>query len=116
MSATAPTDTRDGDVRELLRRLDSWLYLRVEHRPDCVILRVHDVVVGTLSPASGTLSVPVPRDMVDVLLECHQQLRSTGDGVSLPVRDADSCTAAEELLRWRVELARYAPQLRAASP
>jgi hypothetical protein len=42
------------------------------------------------------------------------------DCVTLRVRDAivgtDSRTAAEALLRWRVDLERFGPQLRAASP
>jgi hypothetical protein len=38
------------------------------------------------------------------------------DCVTLRVRDTDSRTAAEALLRWRVDVERFGPQLRAASP
>jgi hypothetical protein len=101
---------------ELLRRLDSWAYLRIERRPGCVILRVRDLVVGALNLASHVLSVDVPGDMVGPLLEAQPHLRATKDGVSVHVTDLDSRAAAEALLRWRIDLERFGPQLLAASP
>jgi hypothetical protein len=105
-----------SELGELLRHLDSWVCLRVERRTDRVTLRVHDVVVGTLNLQSCGLLVNVPPGMMGPLLEGHPQLRGTRDSVSVRVNDADSRAAAEALLRWRVEIERYAPQLRAASP
>jgi hypothetical protein len=105
-----------GEVEELLHHLDSWPYLHVERRPDCAILRVHDLVVGTLSLVMHALSVNVPPDAVGPRLESHPLLRRTTDGVSVHVTDIESRTAAETLLRWRVDLERFAPQLGVASP
>lgn len=56
-TATAPYVS---ELDELPNRLDSWPYLRVERRSDCVVLRVRDLVVGTLNPVSRAVSVTVP--------------------------------------------------------
>jgi hypothetical protein len=53
---------------------------------------------------------------VGLLLADRPQLRGTHDGVSVHVTDVDSRRAAEALLRWRIELERFAPQLRNAAP
>lgn len=105
-----------GEVEELLHHLDSWPYLHVERRPDCAILRVHDLVVGTLNLVMHALSVNVPPDAVGPRLANDQLLRRTTDGVSVHVTGIESRAAAETLLRWRVDLERFAPQLGVASP
>jgi hypothetical protein len=101
---------------ELLHRLDSWPYLRVERQPGRAILRVRDLVVGALNLATQVLSVDVPGDMLGRLLEAQPHLRETKDGVSVRITDVDSRAAAEALLRWRIELERFRPQLLVASP
>jgi hypothetical protein len=101
---------------ELLHRLDSWPYLRVERRPGSVSLRVRDRVVGALNLASQVLSTDVPGDMVGRLLDAQPHLRETKNGVSVHITDVDGRAAAEALLRWRIELERFGPQLLAASP
>jgi hypothetical protein len=101
---------------ELLHRLDSWAYLRVERRPGRAILRVWDLVVGALNLATHVLSVDVPGDMLGRLLEAQPHLRKTKDGVSVRITDVESRAAAEALLRWRIELERFGPQLLVASP
>jgi hypothetical protein len=118
---TAAPDTQTssrqrGELAELLRHLESSPYLAIERRADGVTLRVRERVVGTLNLASHDLSVTVPSGMVRLLVDNHPQLVETKDGVVLRVIDPDSCTAAEALLRWRVDLERFAGQLRAASP
>jgi hypothetical protein len=50
------------------------------------------------------------------ILERDPLLRRTTDGVSVHVTDSESRTAAGTLLRWRIDLERFAPQLRDASP
>ena len=105
-----------GELGALLRQLDSWLLLHVERRTDCVTLSVREVTVGTLRLESSSVLVNVPPAMMGPLLENRPQLRATKESVTVRVRDGDSRTAAEALLRWRVDLERYAPQLRAASP
>jgi hypothetical protein len=105
-----------GEVEELLHHLDSWPYLHVERRTDCAILRTRDLVVGTLNLALHALSVNVPPDAVGPMLESHPLLRRTTDGASVRVTDSESRTVAETLLRWRVDLERFAPQRRTASP
>jgi hypothetical protein len=110
-------DTRSaGDVEELLHRLDSWPYLNVERRTDCAILRMRNLVVGTLDLGMHTLSLNVPADAVGPMLEGDPRLRRTTGGVRVHVTDTESRTAAETLVRRRVDLERFAWQLRAASP
>lgn len=108
------SDTRD--VQELLHHLDSWPYLHVERRTDCAILRMRDLVVGTLNLVTHALSVNVPPDAVGPMLEGEPPLRRTTGGVSVQVTDIESRTAAETLVRRRIDLERFAWQLRAASP
>jgi hypothetical protein len=105
-----------GEVEELLHHLDSWPYLHIERRTDCAILRMRDLVVGTLNLVMHALSVNVSPDAVGPILERDPRLRRTTDGVSVHVTDSESRTAAETLLRWRVDLERFAWQLRDASP
>jgi hypothetical protein len=62
------------------------------------------------------VSVNTPSDKVPVLLAGHPRLVGAQGSVSLRVMDTDTCTTAEMLLRWRTNLERFAPQLRAASP
>jgi hypothetical protein len=77
---------------------------------------MHDLVVGTLNLVMQALSVDVPPDAVTARLASDPLLRRTADGVSVHVSDIESRTAAETLLRWRVDLQRFAPQFGAASP
>jgi hypothetical protein len=105
-----------GEVEELLHHLDSWPYLHIERRTDCAILRMHDLVVGTLNLVMHALSVNVPPDAVAAKLASDPLLRRTTDGVRVHVTDIESRTAGETLLRWRVDLERFAPQLGVASP
>jgi hypothetical protein len=55
-------------------------------------------------------------DMVGPLLHEHERLRRTNDGVGVQVADGAARRAAETLIRRRMELERYAPQMRNASP
>jgi hypothetical protein len=107
-----------GELEELLRRLGSWPYLRTELRGARMTLRVRsgDVVIGTLNLETRALTASVPPGMVSLLLANRPQLRGTKDGVSVHVTDVDNRRAAEALLRWRIELERFAPQLHCASP
>lgn len=115
MRITGP-DVGDQCLGELLRRLDSWPYLGIERRTQRVILRVRDLVVGTLNLETRVLSISVPPRSERPLLEGHPEMQGTKDGVQVQVTDLDSRAAAEALLRWRIALERFAGQLRAASP
>ena len=75
--------TRNGELGELLARLDSWLYLEVDRRTDRVILRVHDAVVATLDPASRALLVNVPRGPVAVRSGAAEDTRVPADPLAL---------------------------------
>lgn len=105
-----------GELAELLSHLACWPYLQTEREAQCVTVRVRGVFVGALNTRTSTLFVNVPPDMVRVLLDTHPQLVGTKDGVALRIIDTASVTAAEAPLRWRIELERFAHQLRAASP
>jgi hypothetical protein len=111
-----PRAGHPSEVEELLHHLDSWPDLRIEHQTDCAILRMRDLVVGTLDLAVHALSVNVPPGAAGRRLEIDPLLRRTTGGVSVRVTDIESRTAAEALVRWRVDLERFAWQLRAASP
>jgi hypothetical protein len=113
---SARPESTIGEFGELLRRLDSWPSLGIERRTPRVILRVRDLVIGTLNLETRALLVDVPPCTEGPLLEGHPQLRRTKDGVRVHVTDLDSRAAAEALLRWRIALERFAGQLRAASP
>ena len=112
----APQLPGPQDVQELLHHLDSWPYLHVERRTDCAILRMRDLVIGTLNLVTHALSVNLPPDAVGPMLEGDPPLRRTTGAVSVQVTDIQSRTAAETLVRRRVDLERFAWQLRAASP
>jgi hypothetical protein len=47
----------NGEVEELLHHLGSWPYLHIERRTDCAMLRMRDLVVGTLNLVTHALSV-----------------------------------------------------------
>jgi hypothetical protein len=67
-------------------------------------------------PRDARLSVNVPPDAVDPMLESDSLLRRTTDGVSVHVAGIESRAAAEALARRRVDLERFAWQRRVASP
>jgi hypothetical protein len=75
--------TRNGELGELLARLDSWLYLEVDRRTDPMILRVHGAVVATLDPASRALLVNVPRSPVAVRSGAGEDTRVPADPLAL---------------------------------
>jgi hypothetical protein len=114
--ALEPLSPQSGEVEELLHHLDSWPYLHIERQSDCAILRMHDLVVGKLNLAMRAVSVNVPPDATGPRLASDPLVRRTTDGISVHVTDIESRTTAETLLRWRVDLERFAPQLGVASP
>jgi hypothetical protein len=116
MSVTWASTPNTSELRALVRHLGCWPYLHIERMDPVTMLRVRGLVVGRLNLESRAVSVDIPPDMVSPLLDRHPQLRATAGGVSVQVTDADSRTAAEALLRWRIELERFGPQLRCASP
>jgi hypothetical protein len=107
-----------GELGELLDRVDSWPFVRLELWGHRVTLHsgVRDRLVGVLNLDTRVLTVNVPPDMVSPLPKQHQQPGARKDSVSVRVTDADSRSAAEALMRWRIALVRFAPQLRDASP
>ena len=102
----------------LLAHLAAWPFLRIEQRGANAALYFspRHQAIGTVDVRTGTLTVDVGRDAVGPLLERHPQLQVTGGGVRLDVTEAEAAPAAEALIRWRVDLERFAPQLRDASP
>jgi len=107
-----------GKLVELLHRVDSWPFVRLELTGHCVTLHggAGDRLIGVLNLDTRVLTVDVPPDMVSRLPKEHQQPAARKDSVSVRVSDADSRSAAEALIRWRIDLVRFAPQLRDASP
>jgi hypothetical protein len=54
--------------------------------------------------------------MVGALVATEPLLRLTHDGVRLDVSDASSRRVGERVIRWRIDLERFSPQLWEASP
>jgi hypothetical protein len=105
-----------GEFAELLRHLGSSPYVEIERSTGSVSFRANARVIGALNFRSRVLSVHIPSNMVPPLLDSHPQLVGANDGVRLRVIDTNSRAEAERLLRWRIELERFAPQRRVASP
>jgi hypothetical protein len=106
------------ELGRLVRTLQCSPYFRVERRDDLVTLRsgVLDAAIGAVNLETGVLTVHVSPDVAGPLLEEHPRLRRTSDGVGVRVTNGATRRAAEVLIRWRMEVERYAPQLRNASP
>lgn len=109
---------RRQELDKLLRTLQESLYLRVERRGGSIDLRsgVREHAIGALNLETGALTAKAPSEMLGPLLEEHQELRPTRDGVSVRVTDAAARRAAEALILRCIEFERYAPQLHHASP
>jgi hypothetical protein len=77
---------------------------------------LRDGPIARLNLRTGALTVFVNADMVRSLVETQPMLRLTRDGVRLDVIDAESRRTGERLIRWRIGLERFGPQMREASP
>jgi hypothetical protein len=112
----ATTETTTAWV--LVRRIRSWPFVRIEQRGDRVAIRggVRDTSLARLDLGSSTLTIFVVADLLPALVATEPLLRRTDDGVRLALSDATSLDTGERLLRWRVDLERFGPQLREASP
>jgi hypothetical protein len=108
----------DREPDELVRCLACWPYLRVEAAADRVTFRsvVGDAVVATLDRLTSALTVGVSPALVPSLLAAHPQLQATDRGVRVAITDAAGRRAAEALIGWLLDVVRFAPQLRDASP
>jgi hypothetical protein len=100
-----------------LARLEAWPFLRIERRGGAAVLYFCDGgrAIGTIDVRTGMLTVDVDPALVGPLLARDAQLHAAPGGVRLRAAGAGR-SAAEALLRWRIDLERYAPQLRDASP
>jgi hypothetical protein len=115
---TAPTNPRQSDPRALLRGISVSPFVRVDLHGDhaTVRTRVRDTRIARLNVETGALTVFAVVAMARSVVRTQPQLRLTRDGVSVHVSDPDSRTAAERLIRWRIDVERFGPQLHTASP
>jgi hypothetical protein len=113
-----PRDDDGGHVLELVRRLRRWPFVRVEERGALVAVRsgVRDERVARVDLLTRTLTVYARPDRKRALLDDEPLLRPVPGGVRLTVTDDTARRAAERALRWRVDMERYLPQMRQASP
>jgi hypothetical protein len=116
-----PPGSADGalpDPALLLRRLGAWPFLRIERHGVRAVLHGgdRDRVIGSVDVRTGTLTVDVGRGAIGPLVARHPEVEVVGGGVRLAVTDARRRAAAEALVRWRIDLERFAPQGREASP
>jgi hypothetical protein len=118
-STTAPISLRPRREAEvLLHCVSKWPYVRVDVQGDDAGINsgIPRTCVARLRVDTGALTVFVSAEEVTTLLATEPLIRRSSEGVYLGVHDTDSRTAGERLLRWRLDLERFAPQLRAASP
>jgi hypothetical protein len=102
---------------QLLARLEAWPFLRIEQRGTDAALYfgAGEQAIGLMDARTGMLTVHVGPEVIAPLLERHPQLQPAAGGVRLRATGAGRA-AAEALLRWRIDLERFAPQLHNASP
>jgi hypothetical protein len=114
----APARPALSEARVLVRRVSRWPSVRVELRGDdaAVYSGPGAIHVAQIRLGTGAMTVFVVLDLARSLLVTEPLVRATSDGVGLDVRDADSLRAGERLIRWRIDLERFGPQWRAASP
>jgi hypothetical protein len=100
-----------------MAHLEASPFLRIEQRGPRAALYVRSAqkAIGAVDLRSGMVSVEVDRELVAPLLERHPQLQTTTGGVRLSATGAGA-VHAEALIRWRIDLELFAPQLRDASP
>jgi hypothetical protein len=123
MDITAPTSIPSPSqpldaAQALLRRICTWPSVRVDLRGDDAALHsgVHDACIARLNLRTGALTAFVAADQVSTIVDAEPLLRLTGDGVRLNVNSTGTRTTGERLMRWRVDLERFGPQMREASP
>jgi hypothetical protein len=111
-------DDDGAHALELVRRVRGWPFVRVEERGALVAVRsgVRDERIARLDLLTRTLTVYARPDRARALLAQEPLLRSVPGGVRLDVSDGSTRRAAERALRWRVDMERYLPQMRNASP
>jgi hypothetical protein len=107
-----------GDALALVSRVRLWPFARVEAQGACTTIHsgAGDACIARLDLTTGALAVFVAADLARLLARSEPRARATRDGVRLDVRDADSGAAGERMLRRRIDLVRFGPQLAEASP
>jgi hypothetical protein len=119
-STAAPIPLRPPltEAEALLRRVRIWPYVRVDVRGNqaAIYSGLPETCVASLNLETDALTVFVGAEEGTPLVEAEPLLRRTSEGVHLGVHDTGSRTAGERALRWRIDLERFGPQLRAASP
>jgi hypothetical protein len=113
-----PATPARSEVAVLVRRISLWPFVRVELRGDDAAVHsgVRDTSIARLNLGTGALTIFVIADMVRSLVQTEPLLRMTREGVRIDVSDIESRKAGERLIRWRIDLERFGPQLREASP
>ena len=103
---------------ELVERLASWPFVRIERRGRRVVLLSgdRDLAIGAIDLEEGMLTVAVPPPLVATMLARHPELEPALRGVRVALSDAEHMAVGEAVLRWRVGRVRFAPQRREASP
>jgi hypothetical protein len=118
LALTPPEPEKTSEAAVLAHRISAWPFVRLEQRGDHAVIHsgVRDTFIARLELGTGALTACVDAELVTTLVASEPLLRVTRDGVRVDVVDADSRQAAERLLRWRIDLERFAPQLGEASP
>jgi hypothetical protein len=103
---------------QLVRRIREWPAVRIEKRGPCAVLLsgARDVPIAELDVSTGALAAFIPPDLARSIVRDEPLLQLARDCVRITLVDDASRRAAERLLRWRINLERFRPQLREASP
>jgi hypothetical protein len=103
---------------KLVRRIREWPSVRIEERGACAVLLsgARDVPIAEVNVSTGALAAFIPPDLARSVVRDEPLLQLAQDRVRITLVDDASGRAAERLLRWRINLERFGPQLREASP
>jgi hypothetical protein len=114
----AQTLPQSEAAEDLLRRVAGLPSISVERNGCRATLRhrVAAVAIAKLDLATAGLVVDVPRDMAGALHRPAPLPRPENGAVRVNVADRDRRRAAIALLRWRIDVERFGPQYRNASP
>jgi hypothetical protein len=116
MTAASVEGSAD-ELTRLLARLEASPFLRIEQRGarGALYFGGQAQAVGVLDVRTGMLTVDVDREFIGGLRERHPQWQPTAGGVRLRANGV-GLASAEALIRWRIDLERFAPQQRDAAP
>ena len=118
-AADAPRLTHEANPPDdFLDRVACWPSVCIERRGDRATLRSRypGSVLATVNRRTAVFAVHIPSSLAIELADTAMAPHVGADSARLVIADASSRRAAESLLRWRLDLERFAWQALEASP